>query len=589
MKRFTSIILFVLLATTCIHAGKRITLKGVQYESAAYNTATAALTIRAKDEVTILDSVKFGKQYCLVVQVNKAYFKSNPNVTGVILPKSVKIIKAGAFHGCSMLKNLLLPTENYVIEKDAFADCESISNLQGNTLPFLEYKNKQVGMSNSISKLATPKFSAFAEKKLKQRMQLWQMKKDYETIEQYKQRVTDENRRKRMDEYVDELKHEYTSLYAPLNLPTSIGNYDSEYGVYTIGTTLFGNVYAQVPRSEANDFRQNFSKVKLLPQYSVLGDTLNIVSCKFTLEDKVYESATNYAGTGESNYNFELPPLDINLAVTEGPKPVAKPVIIDNAVDNNIPKSKQQNAKTFALIIGNEKYKRVASVPFANNDAKIFAEYCKKTLGLPANNVKLYLNAGLNDMRHAVSSLVNTLKAYDGEAKAIVYYAGHGVPDESSQMPYLLPADGFATDIKSGYNLSDLYDELATAPSQMTLVLLDACFSGTKREGDMLAYARGLTIKARSTMPTGNTLVFSASQGSETAYSDKQHGHGMFTYYLLKHLQDTGGNTTMSNLSDYVITNVKRSSVAENDGKIQTPTIIPSSSLINSWQNFKLK
>ena len=173
--------------------------------------------------------------------------------------------------------------------------------------------------------------------------------------------------------------------------------------------------------------------------------------------------------------------------------------MVDNSIDKNIPRTKKQNEKTFALIIGNEQYKRVATVPFAGNDAKVFAEYCKKTLGLPANNVKLYLNASLNDMRHAVTALVNTLKAYDGEAQAIVYYAGHGLPDEQSRLPYLLPTDGFATDVKSGYNLSDLYDELASAPSQMTVVLLDACFSGAQREGDMLASARGVAIKPRDT------------------------------------------------------------------------------------------
>jgi uncharacterized caspase-like protein len=188
-----------------------------------------------------------------------------------------------------------------------------------------------------------------------------------------------------------------------------------------------------------------------------------------------------------------------------------------------------------------------------------------------------------------VTSLVNTLKAYDGEAKAIVYYAGHGIPDESSHMPYLLPTDGFAKSIKTGFGLNELYDELASAPSQFTMVFLDACFSGVKRDGQMLAEARGVAIKARNTMPTGKLLVFSASQGDETAYSDKKHGHGMFTYYLLKHLQETKGDTSLGDLSNYVITNVKRNSVIENSGKIQTPTIIPSVDMMNAWQQVKLR
>lgn len=586
MRHFFISLTIILLTTTCVYAGKRLTIRGVQYETAPDNTAGATLTIQAKDRVVVSEYVEIEKQRYLVVKMNEAAFKKNLRITSVILPKSIREIGTGAFRGCANLSRIEFPDGSYTIGDDAFDGCGSLNDLKGNVVPFLDYRNKTGKII--IRKPDTPKFSTYAEEKLKERMTLWQTKKDYETVEQFKNRVTDENRRKRMDEFVEELKLEYASLYAPGKVTTSIETYDSEYGVYTIQTVFYGKVFAQVPKAEAANFRLNYNKVEVLPQFGVVSDTLAITGCQFRLDDKIYSNATNYAGSGGSNYNFELPPLDINLAMADDGRSNS-PVGIDNAVDKNIPRSKQQSEKTFALIIGNEQYKRVSKVPFANNDAKVFAEYCKKTLGLPANNVKLYLNAGLNDMRHAVTALVNTLKAYDGEAKAIVYYAGHGVPDESSRMPYLLPIDGFATDMKSGYNLSDLYDELATAPSQMTLVLLDACFSGAKREGDMLAQARGVAIEARNTMPTGNLLVFSASQGSETAYSDKRHGHGMFTYYLLKHLQETEGNTTVSGMTDYVITNVKRSSVTENDGKMQTPTIIPSSALMNSWQNLKLK
>ena len=577
------------------YAGKQVTIKGVQYEQATDNTATATLTIWAGGAVTVQESVAMGKHRYLVTQLNEASFTKNSNITEVVLPKSIKTIKRGAFSGCHKLTKLTLPIGGYVIEKEAFIDCANITDVDGNLAPYLEYRQKEGGqfVAGSIKKAQTPLFSTYAEPKLKARMQMWQTKKGYETVEQYKARVTDENRKKRMDEYVTELQQEFASIYAPSTVSTSLGYYDSEYGVFTIHTLFYGDVYAQVPKAEANNFKLNFNNVEVIPQFGVKGDTLAIASCKFKLGEKVYSNAVAYAGAGNNNYNFELPPLDINLAAAGGGTSVgasaAAAGIVDNAVDKNIPKGKLRNDKTFALIIGNEQYKRVSAVPFANNDAKIFAEYCKKTLGVPANNVKLHLNVGLNDMRHAVTALINTLKAYDGEAKAIVYYAGHGVPDESNRMPYLLPVDGFATDIKSGYNLSDLYDELAEAPSQMTMVLLDACFSGTKREGDMLADARAVAIKVKNPMPTGNLFVFSASQGSETAYSDRTHGHGMFTYFLLKHLQETEGNTTMSKLTDYVITNVKRSSVILNDGKIQTPTIIPSPSLMNTWQNLNFK
>jgi hypothetical protein len=60
------------------------------------------------------------------------------------------------------------------------------------------------------------------------------------------------------------------------------------------------------------------------------------------------------------------------------------------------------------------------------------------------------------------------------------------------------------------------------------------------------------------------------------------------TAFLLKKLQETSGNVTYAELSDYVTKQVKRQSVVIND-KRQTPTVIPSAALVNKWENLKLK
>ena len=63
-------------------------------------------------------------------------------------------------------------------------------------------------------------------------------------------------------------------------------------------------------------------------------------------------------------------------------------------MDKNIPEVKADNTdNTFAVVIANESYNKEAGVPFAANDGKIFAEYCKKTIGLPETNVRLLTNA----------------------------------------------------------------------------------------------------------------------------------------------------------------------------------------------------
>ena len=136
--------------------------------------------------------------------------------------------------------------------------------------------------------------------------------------------------------------------------------------------------------------------------------------------------------------------------------------------------------------------------------------------------------------------------------------------------------------------MSQLYDELSGLKAQSVVAFLDACFSGAKRSGGMLASARGVAIKARADQPKGNLVVFSASQGDETAFPYKGQSHGMFTYFLLKKLQESNGDATLGELGDYIQSNVRQRSIVENS-KSQTPTVVPSASVAGDWREIKLR
>ena len=138
------------------------------------------------------------------------------------------------------------------------------------------------------------------------------------------------------------------------------------------------------------------------------------------------------------------------------------------------------------------------------------------------------------------------------------------------------------------YKLDDLYTTLGNMPASQITVFMDACFSGSKREDGMLASARGVALKAKSGVPQGNMVVFSAAQGDETAYPNREQQHGLFTYYLLKKLQATEGNVALKDLGDYVIKQVSQQSLLINNKK-QTPCVTPSASLGNNWQSWTLK
>lgn len=268
-------------------------------------------------------------------------------------------------------------------------------------------------------------------------------------------------------------------------------------------------------------------------------------------------------------------------AVSRYPKP-------DSEVDTNIPVAKKQAANTFAFIICNENYPD-APVPYSLNDGRMFREYCQKALGIPEKNINMYEDATFGNIITAVEKMKTIADAYEGEASVIFYYAGHGFPDDKQSTAYLLPIDGDASSITTtGYSLAKLYKEIASLKLKSSVVFLDACFSGAKREDEMLTSSRGVAIKVKEEAPQGNMIVFSAAQGDETAHQLEEKHHGLFTYCLLKELQATQGEVDLGTLTDNVTKQVKRQSVVINN-KRQTPTVIPSAVLTGSWRTMKLK
>ena len=256
-------------------------------------------------------------------------------------------------------------------------------------------------------------------------------------------------------------------------------------------------------------------------------------------------------------------------------------------VDENIPQTDKKNTNTFVIIIANENYQQVASVPFALNDGKVFRQYCEQTLGIPAKNINYQPNATGGQIQAQIDWIRMRAEVLDNP-NIIVYYAGHGIPDEASKTAYLIPTDGIINNLKTCIKLDDLYAAFGEMPTGNVTVFMDACFSGSKREQGMLASARGVALKARPGQPKGNMVVFSAAQGDETAYPYTTKQHGMFTYYLLKKLQDTKGDVTLQDLGNYITSEVKKQSVLENN-KLQTPCVTPASAVADSWQKWKLK
>lgn len=253
---------------------------------------------------------------------------------------------------------------------------------------------------------------------------------------------------------------------------------------------------------------------------------------------------------------------------------------------NKAPYTGRKSEKTFALIIANEDYEMAKNVDMANNDGLAVKEYLTKTFGLTDRQILYYPNATYGKMIKAISNVKSIAKAYDGKINLIVYYAGHGIPDNASKDAYIMPIDADGTDPSACYSLRKLYSEIDSMHLSQCVVLLDACFSGSQRDGDMIVAARGVAIKPKKEMPKGTTVVFSATSDEETAFSYQEGKHGLFTYFMLKYFQETKGKVTLGGLADYISKNVNQQSILIN-GKKQTPSIIIPDGM-KDWRTYKL-
>lgn len=263
-----------------------------------------------------------------------------------------------------------------------------------------------------------------------------------------------------------------------------------------------------------------------------------------------------------------------------------KPAEFLSDVDINIPVvTTNQGANTFCVIIANEKYEDVPEVDYAARDGEVFKEYCMKTLGIPEKQIKTFIDASYTDIKRALNWMEQIANATGGNSRMILYYAGHGMPNEKDKTAYLIPVDGFPKDVTTCFKLSELYSRLGKIKTQNVTVFLDACFSGVKRgNGQALVAARGIAIKPKAETLSGNIVVFTATSDDETALSYKEKRHGMFTYFLLSKLKETKGQISFGDLYNAVSSEVKKNSILEND-KLQTPSVNVSTGMINKWKS----
>jgi hypothetical protein len=425
----------------------------------------------------------------------------------------------------------------------------------------------------------------------------WQQKGEFEKSADYEIRVNENTRNNKIKEVSRSVLSTLKSneLFKITNETFDLSDYDADHESFLIRTSFYGDFALKVPMADAPSFKANWNKLLFDNiDFEIKNRRFYISKINFYFDPEkknVFSFDDKNSVTYENariNYNFQ--PIKIESTAEARDNSIKSKdgmVAGKSDIDSDIPQCAQTHDNYFAVIIGNENYAKEIKVHFAAQDARSVKEYFVKTLGIPERNTRYLENATYGQMLSEIDWLNGIAKAYGGKVKLFFYYAGHGIPNTESKSSYLLPVDGYATNIETAIKTEYLYNKLTQNNPELATVFLDACFSGAAREG-MLASGRGVSIKPKKDALKGKIIVFSAASESETAYPYNEKSHGLFTYFLLKKIRDTKGDVTAGELEDYVQSNVNQQSMILHS-KNQTPALNSGVELESASRGLKIR
>ncbi len=426
----------------------------------------------------------------------------------------------------------------------------------------------------------------------------WQLKGEYEKTQDYLNRIAKDNRDLEIQKFSNDAIQSLARRQVNLTKST-LGLYDADNEKFNMFVPGARSLMIPVPLEDAKEIKENWEDVWIgNPKFSIAGDefVLTSMSVKYQGREYFYNIADDYISASGSTLDLAFDDLPGSLPIISSNTSAGGfrnlTVVGQSDVDINIPVTSLKNEKTFALVIGNEEYGKYqmdlntsSNVDFAAMDARTFKKYLISTLGVPEENITLLINATAGQMKQSIARLSALAAAYEGDAQLLFYYAGHGLPKEGTNEPYLIPVDVSPSNLDYALKLEDVYTKLSENPCERVTVFLDACFSGGARNQGLVA-ARGVRIKPKSPFVLGNLVVFSASSEDQSAHPYTEKAHGIFTYYLLKGLQISNGAMSYGELEEFVRTNVMRKSVLVNN-KLQTPEVKVSPIFEYSWRDMQ--
>ena len=388
-------------------------------------------------------------------------------------------------------------------------------------------------------------------------------------------------------------------------------DYGGEYGYFQYIAARYNGESVRISVNTATGITTNAQLAFLRAQGMRENMQQNIKMLKNTENHWAYETQS-YSEEGSQYRNVGIE-IIVHGAFNEEIVEMNEKLINDEFIDYNIPKGDTNiNANTYVLILANEHYGApLPDVPYAHNDGEVLAQYCTRTLGIPARQVKLIRDAKMQDIKvEGVKWMKEISVSQKGNCNFIIYFAGHGFTDYDYN-PYIAPAgidykkihafkNKKTIDVESRLSSRDTKKLLNQCLRVDTLcawfnrvqynavtIILDASFDGNGRDGNPLVNIKHTDKRAKGLRIRNDVVLFAAAPFDKTAFAfDEQH-HGFFTYYILKELKKRKGDINYYDLFNSADMEVEKESALQ--GKLQEPLVNVGGKLKDRWGDLRLR
>lgn len=225
--------------------------------------------------------------------------------------------------------------------------------------------------------------------------------------------------------------------------------------------------------------------------------------------------------------------------------------------------------KSWAVVIGINRYERWPGLEYAVNDATSVKNHLKK-LGFD----EIISLMDHEATKHNITQLLGDtlLRQVHKDDRVLIFFAGHGQTEDigERQYGYIIPVDGDTQNYySSAISMSQVREFSRRIPAKHIYYVIDACYSGLGliRSGPRFSPSMEGYLKKVTALPAVQ-MVTAGGKGEQVLEVE---GHGLFTEYFLKGIEgqadaDDDGVVTASELGAYL-----RPSVSKASEQKQTP------------------